>query len=221
MSTAAAPSICSIGWDVGGWNCDKNGKSRDALVILDCTLTIVGKPWRGNLRECIASAGTTRDWLKALFAKCGAVFPEDPRSVTMAIDTPLGVSDELVALITRQGRCEPDETSGLNRYLFRYTERHLFQGGWKAKFAPQMESCGVWTDGAGFRAIETYPTACRGTKMIKMLLDGQNKLKPDDLEDARISALVAHLFTTERNTLEEPDDKAPHSEGWIWVPRHK
>jgi hypothetical protein len=24
-----------IGWDVGGWNCDKNRESRDALVILD------------------------------------------------------------------------------------------------------------------------------------------------------------------------------------------
>lgn len=24
-----------IGWDVGGWNCDKNPSSRDALVVLD------------------------------------------------------------------------------------------------------------------------------------------------------------------------------------------
>ena len=78
-----------------------------------------------------------------------------------------------------------------------------------AKFAPQIESCGVWTDGAGFRAIETYPTVCRNTKVIKTLLNGQNKLKPDDLEDARICALVAHLFATERSTLEGPNDKVP------------
>ena len=25
----------SIGWDVGGWNCDKNQRSRDAIVILN------------------------------------------------------------------------------------------------------------------------------------------------------------------------------------------
>lgn len=239
MSTAAAPSNFSIGWDVGGWNCDKNGKSRDAIVILDSSLTIVGNPWRGNLRECIATAATTCDWLKALFAICGAEFPKVSLPVTMAIDTPLGFSEELVALITGQNRCEPDETSGLNRYLFRHTERHLYQQGWKplsavkdmigsqatkgmhalARFAPIVESCGVWTDGAGFRAIETYPTACRDTKVIKTLLTGRNKLKLDDLEDARICALVAHLFATERSTIEGPDDKVPYREGWIWVCR--
>lgn len=32
MKPSAAASSFSIGWDVGGWNCDKNGKSRDALV---------------------------------------------------------------------------------------------------------------------------------------------------------------------------------------------
>ena len=42
-----------IGWDVGGWNCDNNSNSRDAIVILDDDLTLVGKPWRGNLRESI------------------------------------------------------------------------------------------------------------------------------------------------------------------------
>ena len=43
----------SIGWDVGGWNCDSNANSRDAIVILDDSLDIVGKPWRGSLREAI------------------------------------------------------------------------------------------------------------------------------------------------------------------------
>ncbi|MGO9017169.1 MAG: hypothetical protein ACLQVJ_02350 [Syntrophobacteraceae bacterium] len=42
-----------IGWDVGGWNCDKNLNSRDAIVILDSALAIMGKPWRGNLRTAI------------------------------------------------------------------------------------------------------------------------------------------------------------------------
>ncbi len=175
MKPAAAPPSFFIGWDVGGWNCDKNNKSRDAIVILDDTLAIVGEPWWGNLRECIATAATTSNWLKALFAKCGPDCPEQPLLVTMAIDTPLGFSEEFVGLITRQGCVEPDPTSGRNRYLFRQTERHLFDRTLKplsavkdmigsqatkgmhvfAKFAPIVESCGVWTDGHGFRAIET------------------------------------------------------------------
>lgn len=32
-----------IGSDVGAWNCDKNGKSREAIVILDESLAIVGE----------------------------------------------------------------------------------------------------------------------------------------------------------------------------------
>lgn len=235
---AVSPSFF-IGWDVGGWNCDKNGKSRDAIVILDHTLTIVGQPWRGNLRECIATATTTPDWLTALFAKCEAEHAEQPRRVTMAIDTPLGFSDEFVGLITRQGCVEPDETSGRNRYLFRHTERHLFERGLKplsaikdmigsqatkgmhvlSKFASQIESCGVWTDGHGFRAIETYPTAYRNAPMVKTLLKGSKPLGHTDKDDARICAVVAHLFATKRDALEEPHDNVPHREGWIWVAR--
>jgi predicted nuclease with RNAse H fold len=239
MKPATAPPSFFIGWDVGGWNCDKNGKSRDAIVVLDSTPTIVGKPWRGNLRECIATAATTSDWLKALFAKCGAELSDETMSVTMAIDTPLGFSDEFVGLVNRRDYVEPDATSGRNRYLFRHTERHLFEKDLAplsavkdmigsqatkgmhvlAKFAPQVESCGVWTDGHGFRAIETYPTACRDTKAIKKFLNGRNKLQPADVEDARVCALVAHLFATERSTLEGPDATVPSREGWIWVPR--
>lgn len=240
MKPSATPRSFSIGWDVGGWNCDRNGHSRDAIVILDETLTIVGQPWRGNLRECIATATTTSDWLKALFAQCQAEFPAGAVAVTMAIDTPLGFSDEFVALITRLGGVEPHATSGLNRYLFRHTERHLFERGLKplsaikdmigsqatkgmhvlTKFAPKIESCGVWTDGHGFRAIETYPTACRNSPAVKALLQGSQPLGHDDKDDARVCAVVAHLFTTQRRALESPDEKVPSSEGWIWVPDH-
>lgn len=234
---STAPSFF-IGWDVGAWNCDKNRKSRDAIVILDEQLAIVGEPWHGNLRKAIAGAATTVDWLKALFKNCKSEFPNRPPRVTMAIDTPLGFSEEFVALVTGKGCVEPHETFGLNRYLFRQTERHLFERGLRplsaiqdmigsqatkgmhalAKFAPVVESCGVWTDGQGFRAIETYPTACRDTKAIKRFLNGRNRLKPDDVEDARTCALVAYLFATDRSVLEEPDPSVPSSEGWIWAP---
>jgi hypothetical protein len=88
-----------------------------------------------------------------------------------------------------------------------------------AKFAPIIESCGVWTDGAAFRAIETYPTACRKTPVIQRLLHGRDKLEPTDVEDAHTCALVAHLFGTERGVLEEPDATVPRNEGWIWIPK--
>ena len=130
MTYAATSSPYSIGWDVGGWNCDSNGKSRDAIVILNSTLTIIGKPWRGNLRECINTNGNDKRLAQGSVRKMRSGISQENRSpVTMAIDTPLGFSEELMALITRQSHCEPEETSGLNRYLFRYTERHLFQRG--------------------------------------------------------------------------------------------
>lgn len=75
-----------IGWDVGGWNCDKNDSSRDAVVILDTDLQIVGKPWRGNLREDINRATTSSAWLLTLFERCGSSHPVAMADVTLAID---------------------------------------------------------------------------------------------------------------------------------------
>ncbi|WP_081139039.1 hypothetical protein [Halomonas sp. BC2] len=33
-----------IGWDVGGWNCDHNPASRDALVVLDAPQQVAWPP---------------------------------------------------------------------------------------------------------------------------------------------------------------------------------
>ncbi len=229
-----------IGWDVGGWNCDSNPTSRDAIVILDSALKIVGTPWRGNLRKYITNSASTKEWLLALFGRCKTSLPADEYQITMAIDTPLGFPDEFVNLITRKDYVEADEKAGLNKYLFRHTERHIFnQGSHKplspvkdmigsqatkgmhvlAKFAPVLESCGVWSDGAGFRVIETYPTVCRDTSAVKKLMKGKNKLKTDDEEDARTCALIAYFFGTDRGALEGPGEMVPHNEGWIWMPK--
>ncbi|MBE0696097.1 MAG: hypothetical protein IH586_04165, partial [Anaerolineaceae bacterium] len=88
----SSPNPLFIGWDVGGWNCDHNHNSRDALVILDAQLAVVGSPWRGNLRDSINQAGDTRAFLSSLFALCGAAQPPSSAPVTLAIDACLGFS---------------------------------------------------------------------------------------------------------------------------------
>ncbi len=239
MSGAPQPSSFFIGWDVGGWNCDKNNKSRDALVILNSDLDVVGKPWRGNLRTHINKAATTSDWLWTLFSMCAAEPPACTASVTLAIDTPLGFSEAFVRLATDLRCVEPVESSDANPYLFRQTERFLFQNGLTplsaikdmigsqatkgmhvlAKFAPHSVSCGVWTDGATFTALEAYPSACKRSAMIQTLRKRYAPLGHEDEEDALICALIAHLYAQRRETLASPGDSVPMSEGWIWVPR--
>ena len=130
MSKVARTAIpFFFGWDVGGWNCDKNPESRDALMILDAERSIVGTPWRGNLRTTINESKTTRDWLKALFALCKAEGPIDHIHVTLAIDTPLGFSHAFAQLLIHGEFEEPIGQPKTNPYLFRETEHFLFKHG--------------------------------------------------------------------------------------------
>ncbi len=237
-SVSQAPSFC-IGWDVGGWNCDKNGKSRDALVILDAGLNIVGKAWRGNLRTAINEAADSADWVSKLFALCKAPSSSGRPPITLAIDTPLGFSEEFTRLATQRGHAGDVGRSVTNPYLFRQTERFLFEHGLKplsaikdmigsqatkgmhvlAKFAPTIQRCGVWSDGAGLIAIEAYPSACKNSATVKGLQQRFGKLDHDDLDDALTCALLGYLFDARPDTLIAPSASVPMSEGWIWVPK--
>ncbi|MCB1206392.1 MAG: hypothetical protein KDN18_19190 [Verrucomicrobiae bacterium] len=227
----------SIGWDVGAWYCEKNAKSRDAIFVLDPEGKDLGRPFRGGLRRCFNEAENPGQLIDALFALCG-VEPDRSAHVTLAIDTPLGFPTELLALADRG---DPIRTVGerqSNPYLFRATERHLFGLGWtpmsaveqmigsqatkgihlRARFAPHPASTGVWTDGDRLTVIETYPAPCRSSSQIKTLIEGRVDLKNDDLRDARVCAVVAHLFRTDPQTLLPPPPETPEGEGWIWVP---
>ena len=238
MSGTAQASSFFIGWDVGGWNCDKNGKSRDALVILDAGLNIIGKPWRGNLRIAINEATDSADWIKRLFVQCNIVPPSQPK-VTLAIDTPLGFSDAFVHLVTQRDHAGEVGRSDTNPYLFRQTERSLFEHGLKplsaikdmigsqatkgmhvlGKFAPTTKNCGVWTDDELLTAIEAYPSACKRSEIIQTLRRRYSPLDHEDNEDALTCALIAHLFSERRELLDPPSDTVPPNEGWIWVPK--
>jgi hypothetical protein len=228
-----------IGWDVGGWNCDKNPASRDAILILNEALAIVGQPWRGNLRTYINAAANTREWVAALFTRCGATLPAGPAAATLAIDTPLGFSRWFAQLVTNRQAAGPVEKSSTNPYLFRRTEHWLFEQGLSplsavkdmigsqatkgmhvlARFAPIVRSCGVWTDGTLLTAVEAYPAACRGSATLSALRCRFPALAHGDLDDALTCALVAHLHATQLTALAQPDAGVPASEGWIWLPR--
>lgn len=247
MTQRPMTSSFTIGWDVGGWNCDHNGKSRDAIVILDAALQIVGKPWRGNLRTTINAVTGSGAFVAALFALCGvpaawALGAESAQSppprVTLAIDTPLGFSQAFVALATGLQCVEPIEQSNRNPYLFRRTEWFLFEHGLTplsavkdmigsqatkgmhalAKFAPHRSGCGVWTDKKHLVAIEAYPSACKTSQTMAMLRQDYPTLDHEDKTDALTCALVAYLFDQRRDSLAAPDESVPPGEGWIWVP---
>lgn len=178
-----------IGWDVGGWNCDTNSKSRDAIVILDARRAIVGKPWRCNLRTTINTAHDSRAFIEALFALCGAECPVAAIHVTLAIDTPLGFPEAFTALATGLKGVESVGDSGSNPYLFRQTERWLCEQGLRplsaikdmigsqatkgmhvlSKFAPHLTRCGVWTDGDMLTVVEAYPSPCEYSPLMEDL----------------------------------------------------
>lgn len=228
-----------LGWDVGGWNCDNNGKNRDALCILDAQRIIIGKPWRGNLRQSINEATTTADWVGRLFSLCGEAAPSSPYRAILAIDTPLWFSTTLVDLLTRQQSVATLGDSETNPYLFRRTERFLFEHGIRplspikdmigsqatkgmhvlAKFAPQVVRCGVWSDGSLLNVIEAYPSPCKRSANMQQLLAGYPVLNHDDKQDALTCALIGWLFDQTPEKLISPDNSIPISEGWIWVPQ--
>jgi hypothetical protein len=239
MSAVSQSPAFFIGWDVGGWNCDKNPVSRDAIVILDNLLAIVGQPWRGNLRTNINAAANAREWVAALFARCGATLPSGPVAATLAIDTPLGFSQSFTRLVAGRQSVGPVEKSHTNAYLFRRTEHWLFEQGLSplsavkdmigsqatkgmhvlARFTPIVSACGVWTDGALLTAIEAYPAACRSSASLTALRVKFPALGHGDLDDALTCALIAHLHATKPEILAGPDADVPASEGWIWLPK--
>lgn len=212
-----------IGWDVGGWNCDHNSASRDALTILDADLAIVGTPWRGNLRESINAASDARSWLDSLFALCRSPMPAGPLHCTLGVDTPLGFSDAFARLITRQGETGAIGESERNPYLYRHTEQYLFAHGIRplsavkdmigsqatkgmhvlARFAPHTLGCGVWGDGECLSVLEAYPSPCKQSANMQTLLDryasrqGETRNWPAPLDHAdKRDALLCALLAS-------------------------
>jgi hypothetical protein len=188
ISANSTPSF--IGWDVGAWNCDKNPRSRDALVVLDSERKLLGTPWRGSLRRLINQSVDTDDFLRRLLGVCGLDGSDCESSpIVLAIDTPLGFSQGFIDLLVNGRAADLIDRSSENPYLFRRTERLLFERGLTplsalkdmigsqatkgmhvlARFAQRIDTCGVWTDGMRLRAIEAYPSACKRSRIMTEL----------------------------------------------------
>lgn len=163
----------------------------------------------------------------------------------LAIDTPLGFSTALIELLVHGRAAGAIEGSSSNPYLFRQTERFLFERGLSplsavkdmigsqatkgmhalARYAPDIEQCGVWTD----NRLLPYPAACKRSPTLEGLrasvFQGADKssgrdwgLEHVDQEDALTCALIAWLFHFQPEQLAQPCVDVPRREGWIFVP---
>jgi hypothetical protein len=174
-----------VGWDVGAWNCDDNRKSRDALCVLSSAqglLRRIGLPWRGNVRQAL-DENIGCDVPLSLISECVQPVPPSVTAI-IAIDTPLGWPKAMIELVVRGDTDAVPREAAQNPYLFRETERRLFQNESRplsavrdmigsqstkgihflAKSGFVRLSTGVWKltpDAACFTAIETYPSPCR------------------------------------------------------------
>lgn len=232
-----------IGWDVGGWNCEKNTNSRDAIVVLGEQGKLLGYSTWMNLKHYILEANSTDDFIISLLGLSNLDY--NGEDVVLAIDTPLGYSEEFRALINcNQPAAFPDTNKNIdNPYLFRITERHIYNkklnyknksgeiqivtplsavqsmiGAQSTKglhviaqlgLTIKDNETGVWnsTDGK-LKVIEAYPTLHAGKD--------PDIVWHNDLRDAWRCAYIAHIFGTNKNSLEHPPEHTPKQEGWIW-----
>jgi len=179
---------------------------------------------------------------------CGV---QEPGSldVTIAIDTPLGWPQAMLALVADAKLAECWEDDASNPYTRRQTEIDLIKkrigqplfavrdmiGSQSTKGihflqATDLElySCGIWTfrqDDTSTTAIETYPAAA--IKQIPVPYKGtlerlceSAKSTDPDTKDALTCALVAHLFSDVPDGYEPIPARAPEREGWIILPRN-
>ncbi len=234
-----------LGWDVGGWHCDR-GASRDALVLLtdgDDGPRLLGVPWRGNLRTLL-SALRGRELVDAMVGLCA---PNPPLGdVAVGIDTPLAWPSAFRNLVAGTDLPEMGGDGRDNPYTYRLCERWLAERG-RTPLSPVKDmigsqstkglhflrrlparetSTGVWRvswDGLTLSAIEAYPSVARHSpsflgRHAALVADLPRPLD-DDSRDAVHCALIAHAFCRAPEELTAPSPDFPPDEGWVFVPR--
>ncbi|GIA88964.1 hypothetical protein FXF02_03605 [Vibrio cholerae] len=244
-----APQAWYIGWDVGAWNCEKNANSRDALVVLNHQGELVGKPWRGNLRDTIAAAASYTDWLSTVAKLCQfddatkAVFAT--QNVVMAIDTPLGFSNGLLQLLQGEAVATPFTASCDNPYLYRHTERELFAHGFSPlsavkdmigsqatkglhflrKFGFTPSPSGVWqlNPSSQHHALESYPTVLKTSNTVQQYIEQLRSQTDFNSWHQDIQdagyCAIAALLYHQQPNTMAPPTEDVTTEGWIYVPK--
>lgn len=174
---AGQPDIF-IGWDVGGWDCDRNPRSRDALVVLDSNRQLIGEPWRGNLRRSINGSCDSKVFLSTLLGLCSIPVSGPAPSALIAIDAPLAFPARFAEMVNGMDVPGRIWASSSNPYIYRETERFLISHGHRPlspvkdmigsqatkaqhvvrRFAPELLNDGVWTDKQVLTVIEAYPS---------------------------------------------------------------
>ncbi|MFM7295936.1 MAG: hypothetical protein ACKO4Q_01780, partial [Planctomycetota bacterium] len=178
-----------LGWDVGAWNCDRNPRSRDALCALvadGSRFRLVGKTWRGNLRELLVNRSGI-DLVEG-FLELVEVRRTPPDGLIIAIDAALGWPAAATVLLEKQRTVAVPEVAIRNPYLFREQARILSESGIRplsvvrdmigsqslkamhflARSKLRSDGRGAWV-GEGVVAIETYPCAARRDAIVQDL----------------------------------------------------
>jgi hypothetical protein len=239
-----------LGWDVGAWNCDQNRESRDALCALEVGESgpvVVGKPWRGNVRDLLVTYEGSA-LIESLLLRLDLV-ADETRHLTIAIDTPLGWPRPMIELVTTGVVVDVPSEADKNPYLFRTQDLALFRRGHRplsmvrdmigsqstkgihflrrARLVPA--TTGVWGRDSTV-AIETYPAAAvrdgevhqLTTKLLAEVIDREaqhrSKARQSDVRDAISCALIVPLHRRRPERLEAPNERADATEGWIWLP---
>jgi hypothetical protein len=205
-----------VGWDVGGWHCDRNRESRDALSILEIEGSkpprAVGRPWRGNLRELLMSK-TGPELMIGMLALCHVPHAGDGLEVTVAIDTPLGWPRAMLDLVLGGATSFVTSDDRVNPYTRRRTEIDLIERGIATPLSAVRDmigsqstkgihflrsaglverSPGVWRGGSNdtsIAAIETYPAAAVATGGIDRLFEAVHPSVDKDAATPRAVAL--------------------------------
>ena len=203
-----------VGWDVGGWHCDRNRESRDALAILEIERSMpraVGRRWRGNLRELLMSK-TGSELMIGMLALCRVPHAGDVSEVTVGIDTPLGWPRAMLDLVLGRATSSVPADDRVNSYTRRRTEIDLIERGIATPLSAVRDmigsqstkgihflrsaglverSPGVWRGGnneMAIAAIETYPAAAVATGGIDRLFEAV--YPPVDTDAATPSAVA-------------------------------
>ncbi len=167
-----------VGWDVGGWHCDRNRESRDAIAVLairdDGQPQLIGRAWRGSLRQVLTKHRGI-ETVRAILRLCDVAIDDDDE-VLFAIDAPLGWPTAMLALAAGGVSAEVSDRDNENPYTRRETELDLIQQGFLplsnvrdmigsqstkaihflrvAELVPRPRA--IWSNG-NVSAIETYP----------------------------------------------------------------